>query len=116
MSEPQGTSGTEQLGGLAHILGIVTGFIGPLIIWLMKKDTDAFTTSHAKEALNFQITAFIGYIAISILTTIIPFLFVISWVGYIAILVFVILWAIKGYQAADRGEEYQYPFALRLIS
>lgn len=116
MSEPQGTSGTEQLGGLAHILGIITGFLGPLIIWLMKKDTDSFSANHAKEALNFQITALVGYIAISILTAIIPFLVVISWVGYLAILAVVVLWAIKGYQAADKGEEYQYPFAIRLIS
>ena len=47
---------------LCHILGFFTSFLGPLIIWLMKKDTDAFVNDQGKEALNWQITFIIGYV------------------------------------------------------
>src|SRR5438270_7176549 len=41
---------------LCHLLAIFTGFLGPLIIWLMKKDTSPFVDDQGKEALNFWIT------------------------------------------------------------
>ena len=40
---------------LCHLLAIFTGFLGPLILWLLKKDDDSFIDEHGKEALNFQI-------------------------------------------------------------
>ena len=43
-----------NLAMLAHLLGIFTGFIGALIIWIIKKDSPGFAHSQAKEALNFQ--------------------------------------------------------------
>ena len=47
--------------------GILLGFIVPLIIWLTNKDkTDkAWLNSQAMEALNFQITLAIAYVAVS---------------------------------------------------
>ena len=30
--------------------------IGPLVVWLLKKDASAFVDAHGKEAINFQIT------------------------------------------------------------
>lgn len=53
---------------LAHLLGIFTWFIGALIIWLLKKDQSRFVDHHGKEALNFQITLGIAYIAVGVLT------------------------------------------------
>src|SRR5690348_1357609 len=47
---------------LCHLLPIFTGFLGPLIIWLVKKDSSPFVDDQGKEALNFQITAFFGYL------------------------------------------------------
>lgn len=53
----------RQWGMLAHLValaGFVFGplgiIIGPLIVWLMKKDQYSFVNSQGKEALNFQIT------------------------------------------------------------
>jgi len=37
----------------------IPGFIGPLIVWLVKKDEMPFAAANAKEALNFQISLFI---------------------------------------------------------
>ena len=47
----------------------MTGFVGSLIIWLIKKDSDKFVDDHGKEALNFQITVIIAcaILAISVI-------------------------------------------------
>ena len=44
---------SRTMAMLAHLLGALTGFLGPLIIWLVKRDTDAFVDDQGKEALNF---------------------------------------------------------------
>lgn len=95
---------------LAHLLGIFTGFLGALIIWIIKKDDSAYISSQAKEALNFQITITIGFVIAWILAFIIigiiffPILFVLN-------LIFCIIAAI----AASKGQAYRYPLALRLV-
>ena len=43
-------------------------FIGPLVIWLMKKDTMPFVNDQGKEALNFAITVSIICVALLMLT------------------------------------------------
>jgi uncharacterized Tic20 family protein len=109
---------------LSALLGcLVTGhffgvgcFLGPLIIWLVKKDSMPFVDDQAKEALNFNITlAIIGLVlvVVTVLTLGIG-IFVTAPIGIIvgiAALVFIIIAAIK----ANEGERYRYPFALRLI-
>jgi uncharacterized protein len=99
---------------IAHLLGIVTWFIGPLIIWLINKDnsTKPFVIDQSKEALNFQITITIAFIASFILTIVtLGLLFFVPTLVGIANLVFCILAGIK----ANNGETYRYPFTLRLI-
>ena len=56
----------RQWASFAHLGGIL-GFLLSLIIWLVFKDRGRFTAVEAKEALNFQITLLIGYVAINIL-------------------------------------------------
>jgi uncharacterized Tic20 family protein len=46
---------------LCHLLGFFTSFVGPLVIWLIKKDTMSYVDYHGKEALNFQITLAIAF-------------------------------------------------------
>lgn len=125
-----GTPGAdERLWALfAHLSillgGIVTGgwgfsigcFLGPLIIWIIKKDTMPFVNDQAKEALNFAITiAIIGF-ALLMLTILslgigailtIPLLLVVG----IGALVLVIIAAVK----ANEGVAYRYPLTLRLV-
>ena len=98
----------------AHLLGIFTWFIGPLIIWLINKDDagKGFVVDQAKEALNFQITMGIAFIATMILVIIsFGLLFFLPGLLGIVNLVFCIIAAVK----ANNGETYRYPFALRLI-
>jgi uncharacterized protein len=95
---------------LAHLLGIFTGFIGALIIWLVKKDQSPFVERHAREALNFQITMAIAFLACGILFIVLIGIFLLPIVGILD-LVFCILATV----AASKGQEYRYPFALRLV-
>jgi len=110
---------------LSSLLGaILTGafgggwgcFIGPLIIWLVKKDTMPFVNDQGKEALNFNITvaiAFLVLLLLSVMTFGIGLIIAIPlWIIIgIAWLVFTIIAAIK----ANEGVRYRYPFTLRLI-
>ena len=99
-----------NMGMLAHLLGIFTGFIGPLIIWLMKKDDSVFISEESREALNFQITMTIAMIVSSFLMIVligfilVPILFVVN-----------IIFCIIGAMASSKGEHYKYPFAVRLL-
>ena len=95
----------------AHLLGIFTWFIGPLIIWLINKDdaSKSFVTDQAKEALNFQITITIAMLICIVLTIVIIGGILAPIVGILN-LVFCIIAAVK----ANNGEAYRYPFALRL--
>jgi len=116
---PPVTSAAPQdertLALVAHLLGIVTWVIGPLIVWLVNKDAQPakpFATDQAKEALNFQITIGIATIAAVILTVIsFGLLFFLPTLVWVVDLVFCILAAVK----ANNGETYRYPFTLRLI-
>ena len=58
---PEPTADDRNMATLAHVLSIFTWFVGPLVIWLVKKDTSPFAADQAKESLNFQITCLIGY-------------------------------------------------------
>src|SRR5688572_2450465 len=60
------SSEDKTMAILSHVLCIVAGFIAPLVIYLVKKDSD-YVQSHAKESLNFQLTMMIGYIVSFIL-------------------------------------------------
>ncbi|HEV7123179.1 MAG TPA: DUF4870 domain-containing protein [Rhodanobacter sp.] len=110
---------------LSALLGaIITGafgggwgcFIGPLVIWLIKKDSMPFVNDQGKEALNFNITVAIAFVVLFLLTIMtlgvgliitIPLWFIIG----IAWLVLTIMATIK----ANQGVMYRYPFTLRLI-
>ncbi len=55
------TNDERNFAVLIHILSIVSSFLAPLILWLIKRDESAFVDHHGKEALNFQITMFIAW-------------------------------------------------------
>ena len=95
---------------LAHILGIPLGPLGPLIIWLIKKDQSPFVNDQGKEALNFQLMLLIGYIIGSVTMFVCVGFIIVPAVAIVSI-VFSIMAAIK----ANAGIAYRYPFNLRLI-
>jgi len=106
------------LGGLvtAGWAGSIGCFIGPLVIWMMKRETMPFVDDQAKEALNFNITVAIIFfilLAMTLFTLGIGILLtgplmLIVGLGW---LVLTIIAAIK----ANQGERYRYPLTLRLV-
>jgi uncharacterized Tic20 family protein len=108
--KPEISKDATNMAMLGHLLAIFTGFLGPLIIWLIKKDEVPFVDRHGKEALNFQITVLIAMFAAGLLSFVCIgfFLMPIIW---LVDMIFCILAAL----AASRGEEYRYPMAIRLV-
>jgi uncharacterized Tic20 family protein len=100
---------SKNLALLLWLGTIFFGFIPGLIIYLVKKD-DAYILDQSKEALNWSITALIGYVAGMILAVIVIGVFVMVAVG-ICHLVFCIL----GIVAVSSGKPFRVPYALRLI-
>ncbi|CAM0998060.1 Orotate phosphoribosyltransferase [Rhodanobacter sp. Root179] len=99
---------------LSALIGLIIPFgsiIGPLVIWLIKKDTMPFVNDQGKEALNFNITvaiaAIVGWILCFILIG-----FLVLAVVFVAWLVLAIIGTIK----ANEGTAYRYPFTLRLVN
>ena len=124
MATPAVPSAEERtwamLGHLAAFSFFITGIgciVGPLIVWLIKRDSMPFAGDQAREALNFNITTAIVCIALvvlSIVTLGLGLLLTVPAGVVIAIVWFVltIVAAIK----ANEGVAYRYPFTLRLVS
>ena len=106
----------NRLGMFCHLLGFVGylipvgNIIGPLILWLMKKDESPAVAYHGKEALNFQISVTI-YMLISM---ILMFIFIGIPLFFILLLMQFILIIVATINAAD-GKLYRYPLTLRFI-
>lgn len=113
------TSNDNTMGMLAHILLIFTWWLGPLILWLVKKEQGGLATENAREALNFGITLTILWVAIWVLTFVLGIAtgglgFVLGFFAFIPALLGLIF-GIIGAMAANKGQAYRYPFALRLV-
>ncbi len=95
------------LTGIGHLLG-------PLIIWLAKREGNPFVDEQAKEALNFQISFTIYTIAAVVVCFTVIGLVVgvpLLWVLPIFHVVCMVIAAIK----AIDGTHFRYPLTLRLI-
>lgn len=101
----------RNLAMLAHLLGIFSGFVGALVIWLIKKEESRFVAEEAREALNFQLTMALAFVVSWMLTFVLIGLLMVPLL-IIANLVFCILGAV----AASKGQAYRYPVAIRLVS
>ncbi len=123
-SVPAALSSDERtwalIGHLSAFSAFVTGIgciLGPLIVWLIKRETLPFAGDQAKEALNFNITVALAFVALWGLTFITfgigivltgPLMLVLG-IGWI---VLTIIAAIK----ANEGVAYRYPLTLRLVN
>ena len=115
---PLSEADDRQWASLAHLGGILS-LLPSLIIWLVFKDRGRLTNTEAKEALNFQITLLIAYVAIVVASTVLALITFgiggllagLGWIVWRAGVIFSIL----GFVQAKDGRNYRYPFALRLI-
>ena len=107
----------------AHIGGIVW-FLPALIIWLVAKDRGPRTSVEGKEALNWQITFTMAYIALLIVVSIVNSALLAAGLFFlppiVALLPFAlwvvnVVFSIIGGVTVNGGGSYRYPVNLRLI-
>ena len=104
-----GAGKDTNMAVMAHVLGIVLGFIGPLIIYLITP-AEGYVKTQAKEALNFWITITIAYVVGGILTFIIIGSLLMAVAG-----IYGLIMAIMAAMACSKGEDWKYPFAIRMV-
>ena len=104
---------TAVVAHLSTFAGLVVPFgsvIGPLAVWLTRRDRDPFIDQAGREALNFGISiAIYGSVLVvaALMLVGIPLLMV----GVVAWVVLASLAAVK----ASQGQPYRYPLTLRLV-
>jgi uncharacterized Tic20 family protein len=97
-----------HLAGLAGFaLPIVGHLLGPLIVWMIKRDDHPFINDQGKEAVNFQISMVIYKVLLCCT--------VIGIVVAIGLLLVNVVMVIVAAMKASEGEAYRYPLTLRLI-
>ncbi|MCK4886538.1 MAG: DUF4870 domain-containing protein [Planctomycetes bacterium] len=94
---------------MTHLLGLI-GFVGPLVVWLLKKDEHKFINEQVKNILNYQISLMI-YLLAGFLLCVILIGAVIIPVLMLMHVIFVIIASVK----SSEGKAYHYPIAIRFL-
>ena len=112
------------MGMLVHVLGLLTGIVGPLVLWLVKKDGSRFIDAHGRSALNFHVSLLV-YAAVFFAAFFVVVITTFGWGGFvllpfifIAVLGFGILslvCGILGAMRANEGKMYTYPLAIPMF-
>jgi uncharacterized Tic20 family protein len=102
----------QNFTSLGNILGILIGFISPLIFWLIYRDRSKFLDTNLKSALNFHLTTIIAFIAASILSAV---TFGILSILFLVIGVLVLIFCILAFVKTRNGENYKYPLSIPFV-
>ena len=101
----------------AHLSAFVGHFIpfghiiGPLVVWVWKKDELPLVNDQGKEALNFQIAMTIYFAIAGVLCF-----------AFVGLLMLPVLWlfdvivVVLATVRSNEGLPYRYPFTIRLVS
>lgn len=123
---PPGTFAPRQsddnvMAMLVHLLGLLTGFVGPLVLWLVKRRESPFIDRHGRTALNWQFTilavvlgALIATVALMLVLIgflLFPFAILLALAASVANIVFPIIAAVR----AHEGKEYRYPMCIPFL-
>ena len=108
---PIPTQDEKNLALIMHVLSLV-GFslIGPLIVWLVKKDESAFIDAQGRELLNFQLS-FLIYAIVCI-----PLCFVLIGIPLLIIVGLAsLILTIIGLVKATEGKIYRFPVTIKML-
>ena len=120
------SSSERQWAMFAHLSAVAAiwmfglGLVGPLIVWLIKKDEMKFVDDQGKEALNFQLNIVLLGVTLGIISiplVVVTFGLVMLLVVPLAtgLVVLDIIFAVIAAMKANSGEAYRYPYIIRLI-
>lgn len=115
---PEGSTDSRGWAVAAHLTPWIVGFLGPLIIWLAKKD-DPFVEENARESLNFQLSLLLYYLGVmvSLILVVLTPLWVFVWlVLFFGLAIFTLVTTIVGAIRASNGDVYRYPLCIRFVS
>ncbi|MEX2324750.1 MAG: DUF4870 domain-containing protein [Nitriliruptoraceae bacterium] len=109
--------------GIGLVSAAILGFVGPLVVWLLRREDDPYAEYHAKEALNFQLTVLLVIVLSAILAIPAIIIGVLTLgIGLILLaivaLVAAVLWFVLPIVAtvkAGNSESYRYPFTIRFV-
>ncbi|HVS38177.1 MAG TPA: DUF4870 domain-containing protein [Gemmataceae bacterium] len=110
----------RQTAMFLYLLAIFTSFIGPLILWMMKREESKFINHHGKEVINFIITLIIPSLVLSVVGC--PFV-ILTW-GlaafivvplFMALNIYALVMIIMGAMRANAGEWWEFPISIRMI-
>lgn len=104
------TNDERVFAAAIYVVSFFTAIIGPLVIWLLKKDDSPFVDYHGREYFNFFISYGV-YSIISVLLMIVLVGFITIWIVGVLAFIFTIIGAVRAYE----GKEYRIPFTFRLI-
>lgn len=102
-------SNDKNMAILCHVLGIITGFLAPLIFYFVFEKSE-YVKSHAKEALNFQLTLLIGQVISWILMIVL-----IGFLTSFGLFVCSVIFSIQAAMAVNNNQPYKYPFSIKFI-
>ena len=129
-------SGDDRLwGAVAHLSALAMYFtaighiLGPLVVWLWKRDDSRFAGTEAREALNFNISLTIYDLIViaagmALAIPLVLLLHVFSFLVMVFLLIpvlgvlhlgHIVLIIVAGLKAAD-GKPFRYPFTMRLVN
>jgi uncharacterized Tic20 family protein len=104
------TSEERTVAMIAHLITFMSSFIGPLVIYLVKKDESDFIGDQAKEVLNFHFSVLIYAVAAALSCFI--------FIGFLlvpALGVFVLVATVLGALSAYDGKRFRYPLCIRCL-
>lgn len=100
----------DNLGVIAHVLGLIIGWIGPLIIYFVKDKSFPHSHENARHALNFQISMVI-YLLVSLLL-------IFVFIGFVLVpllAIFSLIVQIIAIVKSSNGEVYKYPLEIPFV-
>lgn len=123
MRRPMSPSDEKSWACIAHVSALAASFvglpvIGPLIVYLIKRDESPFVRAHAVASLNFQLSWLIWFIALGVGTVLLMFVIIgffllpVLLVAAIAWLVLVIVASVK---AANGEPPMKYPLTIDFV-
>ena len=110
-ADPIPTQDEKNLGLIMHVLSLV-GFslIGPLIVWLVKKDESTFIDVQGRELLNFQLSVLIYALVCIPLCLILIGIPLLMLIGLGTVILTII-----GLVKATEGKIYRFPLTIRML-
>ncbi len=110
------TKGQKDMGMLVHASGFAGylipfgNILGPLIVWLMKRDEMPFVDSCGRNCINFKLSMMI-YFCVSFILMFVGIGFLLLGILAVVDIIFTVIAIIK----ASDGISYEYPLTIKFL-